>query len=553
MKKSYIFIAAAMAMVAASCAKEQIPAGQNEPVLVSKTFSADLNLTKTSLVEGRKVYWTEGDKISVFDNVSNANNPFESSNIAGGSALFSGYAADGATEYVAVYPYKYGTSYNASTKTITATFPIIQKAVKGSFDTNLNLMYAVSEGDVFNFKNVCALMKVTIPEGMTNVRSLSLANEKARMSGKLTVALAEDGTFTVTGDGQDTNSSREVSLDNGGKAMEPGDYYIVVMPGEYNKIFLAVTTMDNELYVKYSGRTGVMIESGQVIYLGEAPDAGSKDFKLSGIPSEAFSLVDSKNIGFEIGADYLGKTLTYQNKQKEVIANVVQNYTDGATTGSFDVTFNKKPGAGVLDILYDGVRYPILFDVRPWYRDEAEGWQVTTGGATMSEIKTSEHGEKYVEITTTAAGRGDIKRSAQPCMSPSMAPILAFRLDDVNGEDGYVSNIKFDWNGFSFNGSFGGEIGPGNNTAIHRYSCSDGSKVIVYDLLQQKLGSNVLPEDFLAEGNIQIKYADIKQNGTAAQVTYRFFWFRSFGSLEDLESYLAECSAETGLTYNKVK
>ena len=73
MKKIHYIIAAAFLMLAASCAKEQMPSVEgNEPQLVKKTFTADFAVeTKTSLVDGKKVYWTEGDQISVFDNVNN--------------------------------------------------------------------------------------------------------------------------------------------------------------------------------------------------------------------------------------------------------------------------------------------------------------------------------------------------------------------------------------------------------------------------------------------------------------------------------------------------
>ena len=53
----------------------------NEVQLVKKTFTADFAVeTKTSLVDGKKVHWTEGDQISVFDDVNKKNNAFTSEN-----------------------------------------------------------------------------------------------------------------------------------------------------------------------------------------------------------------------------------------------------------------------------------------------------------------------------------------------------------------------------------------------------------------------------------------------------------------------------------------
>lgn len=170
-------------------------------------------------------------------------------------------------------------------------------------------------------------------------------------------------------------------------------------------------------------------------------------------------------------------------------------------------------------------------------------------------MKTSDKDEKYVEVTPNKDGRADIKRTSKPWVSPTMAPILAARLDDYNDKEGYTCQITFDFaDNFKFNNvSFTGAIGGGHTNVLHKYSCSDGSAVIVYDISAQKVGSKQLPEDFLADGNVAIKIAEVKKDGAAVQEPYRFFWFRTFGSLEDLETYLSERSSSTGLTYTKIK
>lgn len=553
MKRINIFFAAAL-LLAASCAKEQIPSTSNEPKLVEKTFVADAGMTKTSLADGKKVVWTAGDKISVFDNASNKNNPFESSSINGNGAYFTGYVAEGAKEYVAVYPYRYGTSYDATKKKITIDLPIRQKATKGTFDNNLNISVAVSDGDILNFNNIGALLKVTIPEGMTNVRAVSLTSS-TYLSGKTEITLNDDGTLSVAGNTSTNNAFKEINLDNGGEAMAPGDYYFVVMPGTYQKIYLGITTTENELYTRYSNST-MTVKSNQVINLGNVPSSGSKKFKLTNLPARPISLLDTWNIGYEASAGYATKEVSWSNRNNNIITSTPSKVTltEETPSGIGTIGFNKRPGVAMLHVIYDGVNYPVTFDVRPWYRDEPSSWTNSTTGATYVKGKTSDKGEEYAEVTPDASGRADIKRNGKPWVSPTMAPILAARLDDYNDKDGYSCEITFDFANFTFNKvGFSGAIGGGHTNVLHKYSCSDGSAVIVYDISAQKVGGKQIPEDFLADGNVQIKMANVKKNGQAVQEPYRFFWFRTFGSLEDLETYLSECTSSTGLTYTKVK
>lgn len=553
MKKIHYIIAAAFLMLAASCAKEQMPSVEgNETGLVKKTFTADFAVeTKTSLVDGKKVHWTEGDQISVFDNVNKKNNAFASANITGAGADFTGYTADGATEYVALYPYKFGASYDAAKRKVSANLPCRQKAVNGSFDNNLNIALAVSDGSHLSFKNVCALLKVTIPEGVENVRSLSFVTS-TYVSGRVDITLNEDGTFAVAGNTSQNNSFKEVNLDNGGAAMTPGDYYFVVMPGTYNKIYLSVTTIDNELYTRYSN-SKLDVKSNAVIDLGTVPVDGSKKFRITNFATAPISLEDNWTIGWEIDESYAGKNLTWSNRNTNIISTAPATVTGAGTTGTAEIIFNKRPGIAILNAVYDGVNYPITFDVRPWYRDDPSDWALATTDATMSEIKTTEQGEKYVEITSNASGHGNIKRSAKPWFSPEMAPIVCIRITDV-ADEGYSSSIKFDCANFKFNNvSFAGEIGNGNRKFVHKYSLSDGSVVLVYDLSAQTMKAATIPSDFLADGNVQFKICDFKKGGTATQGTYKFFWFRTFGSMADLNTYLDDWSTETGLTYEKVK
>ena len=109
-----VFLAIAMVGVLA-CSDDAYRAGDVEK-LVNVTFKSEAEGTRTFLVDGKKVHWEETDKISVFDNVSYSNKAFTAENVNEKFADFNGYTIDGATEYVAIYPYrsdaKYASAYS---------------------------------------------------------------------------------------------------------------------------------------------------------------------------------------------------------------------------------------------------------------------------------------------------------------------------------------------------------------------------------------------------------------------------------------------------------
>ena len=536
MKKIYYIIAAASVMLAASCAKEQVPSLEgNEAQLVKKTFTADFAVeTKSSLVDGKKVHWTEGDQISVFDNVNNKNNAFASANITGAGADFTGYTADGATEYVALYPYKFGVSYDAANRKVTASLPCRQKAVNGSFDNNLNIALAVSDGSHLSFKNVCALLKVTIPEGVENVRSLSFVTG-TYVSGRVDITLNEDGTFAVAGNTSTNNSFKEVNLDNGGAAMTPGDYYFVVIPGTYNKIYLSVTTTDNELYTRYSN-SKLDVMSNDVINLGTVPVDGSKKFRITNLATAPISLEDNWTIGWEIDESYSGKDLTWSNRNTNIISTAPAKVKGAGTTGTAEIIFNKRPGIAILNAVYDGVNYPITFDVRPLYKNH-----FLTFNKALSSGSTITVGENYLEVTTNASGDGNLSTEdgkLKYWLAPSLAPILCVRLEDPRDMDDVKSaNVGLNlFKNFEFNGS-GGTFRSTLNGAA-KYNLPDGSAVLIWDLREDKVGSNLMPEDFMADGHFRLLVEKITDTaGSRVQKTFKFYGFSSFMSLEDALSH----------------
>ena len=203
-----------------------------------------------------------------------------------------------------------------------------------------------------------------------------------------------------------------------------------------------------------------------------------------------------------------------------------------------------------------------------YYHEHLENdalWITKTNGATK-ELLTNEAGEKYLKIVPNLAnaqtGRGDFGHAGLTYISRQY-PIITFRMDDVNdrmdeNDKGKISrNINLDTSGNAEDGTkFSGNVGGNNNKWKQKIQLSDGSVVLVYDLSTQNFNNGGLfPENTAGTfGTWQIKYADIR-NSDKADIkdinffAYRFFWFHTFTSMEEMNAWMADWSTSTGITY----
>ena len=210
-------------------------------------------------------------------------------------------------------------------------------------------------------------------------------------------------------------------------------------------------------------------------------------------------------------------------------------------------------------------------------------WSSDTNGGTC-ELGQNEYGEWYLKVTpvqgTSASNpqnwRCDLKRHSTisredqaPGLEPfhnnvtfldkTNYPIICIRLDDVIDKGASNRSIFVDLN-FGFEDKSGlydriwsGRIGNAANNWTNRSDdkCSDGSSILIYDLSKQNIGgSGSLPDGKVAVfPNFKIGYADVRTFETAEEASYRFFWFKTFRSLEECNAFLAGWSAETGIVY----
>ncbi len=245
MKRIYILIMAGAAVLAASCAKENVQSGKEGGKTVEYV---DLQLS--SLLEGQtsqstktavnpdngSVSWSEGNKISVFDNSATAeshNNCFEFA----GDSKFSGQVPEDATEFYALYPYSENASF--SDGAISTTLPAEQFAAAGTFADNVAVMAGKVDGSAIKFKNICSHIGFTIAEGITDVQSITLmGNGSEALCGTFSVTFT-DGEPAVTV----SNPETYVRLYNkNDSALAAGTYYFTILPVEFSKGFTVILT-----------------------------------------------------------------------------------------------------------------------------------------------------------------------------------------------------------------------------------------------------------------------------------------------------------------------
>ncbi len=286
--KKFLFLATAVAFVMLSCQKEVQK--ENQEVLgglVKMTFQASMEADATTravlAANGKSTEWKAGDEIAVFDNVNSTIHKFVAES-DGATTSFTGTVNAGATSFVAVYPYTDDTAYNSESETpISANIPVIQEAVKDSYDPKAALFVAEATHDPlgedkvinqkFAFTPAFALFKVNVD--VDDVMALYVENTKIAMSGS--VAVKTTGSLS-NGTG---NVYKWISLQKeDGTVLEKGTYYIVSR-------FAGTNSLENfkMMYVKNDITASTRSASGPItkekIARKSIVDAGS----LSSFPS----------------------------------------------------------------------------------------------------------------------------------------------------------------------------------------------------------------------------------------------------------------------------
>lgn len=281
--------AAAMAAVTVSCAEQP---EDMEPVTgniekTEMTFMAEALSTRTALQSDDRVFWSEGDNVSIFSN--GENEKFEVSEINGSSAVITGSAAESGT-YYAVYPYNDEASW-AGEGIITTVLPEIQPAVNGTFGEEINLSAAVAEDGNLVFSNLCGLAALTVnsvPEGKT-LTSISIQGR----SGEIIAGAASVNMNEMSVSAAEEGGSGTVTLT--GENIAPGTYYFTMFPVELASGAVITFTYGDGTSASIYADANIALLAGLICEL-PAVDAPVPGDGTEGKPYKLASAADLQNM-----------------------------------------------------------------------------------------------------------------------------------------------------------------------------------------------------------------------------------------------------------------
>ena len=229
------------------------------------TFSASCQSeTKTALKDGNEVYWLPGDQIAL----SGATEPFTTDiDEPSDFTRFTGSAAQ-ASEYYAVYPYSSLKFWNGSI--VTVEIPQIQTAVKGTFADDLNISVASTSADdmLLRFHNILGYVKFTISEESGSIKFVTVRTiDGESLAGDVQIDCSSDSPSASAAE----SSISSVTLSSE-TLLEPGNYYIALLPGTYASGLEFTFTNEEGLIATKQIACELNLSVGQIRNIGEIKD-----------------------------------------------------------------------------------------------------------------------------------------------------------------------------------------------------------------------------------------------------------------------------------------
>ena len=356
---------AAFAVILSACssdndALDNSTTNQEKPV-TNKTMSfrasMDGETTRTDF-NGNSTIWSDTDAISI---LNTADVPEESdrptqadftisegagtkeATFTGGPIRANGNNAD---NFYAFYP---ATTLSTSNNIIkaSASVPTVQTAIDGSYDQSLHFMSAYSTNSTFNFKNVCALLKITLTNNTTISRIKVVANPTltnlydqqfnyTSITGNFDATIGSDGIASVSAtDEKSTYVELRAAGDDGTAktVIGNGTFYMVVLPATISNGFtLLFEKTDGTIYQRI-GTKVTAFERNQMY------DFGS--FNCSGTP-DGMTALGNDVVDLDLPSGTLWAKKNLNSKNGLLSDPVILGFTSSETDYGGYFSFGKK-------------------------------------------------------------------------------------------------------------------------------------------------------------------------------------------------------------------
>ncbi|MCQ2283261.1 MAG: DUF285 domain-containing protein [Bacteroidales bacterium] len=244
MKKSSLAFATIDALVLsfASCKKESD----------TLTFSAhsEASADKTSLNSSNDLEWESTDKVEIYN--SSAHATFSVAPRTD-NATWADLSGDniGEAPYSAIYPASISTSSADA-----VVLPQYQVSVDGrlsNFPMKATLQNSItSDNHTFHFTNLCAAIRIRLPEGAAKLQRIDLATDQP-ITGSCSIGTYSDGKpYAIAANGSTKEVSLEVSQPQNNTTNE---YYITLPANEYHSFTIRMYTAGGQLFNKTINQT----------------------------------------------------------------------------------------------------------------------------------------------------------------------------------------------------------------------------------------------------------------------------------------------------------
>ena len=250
-------------------------------------------------------------------------------------------------QFYAYYP---SSSFDTTNKVMTGNIPTVQTPTDRTYPQTLHYMTAYSTNSTFKFKNVCALLKITLTNNTNISRIKVVANPTltnlydqqfnyTNIAGGFTATIGSDGTATTTATGTKNTYVELRAAGDNGKAKTPlgnGTFYMVVLPAAINGFTLILEDKDENVYQRVNtSRTA--FARNEMYNLGSYDCTSATTLQNSGLTSFGNDVVD---LDLPSGTLWAKKNL---NSKNGLLSDpVILGFTSSETDYGGYFSFGKK-------------------------------------------------------------------------------------------------------------------------------------------------------------------------------------------------------------------